>query len=120
MKPSQSPASIPSAGFLPSVRLLVLCLSSALLAALMSNTATATMLIPLGLSLDPSPSNAILIAVAASLGIPFVISTPANAMVYAEGVKSSDLLVPGLILMLIGCLLVSMTGPFVLRLMGIP
>jgi sodium-dependent dicarboxylate transporter 2/3/5 len=78
------------------------------------------MLIPLAGSIDPSPSTAILIAIAASMGIPFVISTPPNAMVYGEGVRSSDLLVPGLILMILGCLLVALTGPFVMRLMGIP
>jgi sodium-dependent dicarboxylate transporter 2/3/5 len=104
----------------PFVRLLVLCFSSAILASLMSNTATATMLIPLAASIDPSPSTAILIAIAASMGIPFVISTPPNAMVYGEGVKSSDLLMPGLILMILGCLLISLTGPTVLRLVGIP
>jgi len=104
----------------PFVRLLVLCLSSAMLAALMSNTGTAAMLIPLARSIDPSPSTAILIAISASMGIPFAISTPPNAMVFGEGVKSSDLLIPGLILMLLGCLLVSLTGPAVLQLMGIP
>lgn len=111
---------VPWAQVSPFVRILVLCFSSAILSALMSNTATATMLIPLAGSLDPSPSTAILIAIAASMGIPFVISTPPNAMVYGEGVRSSDLLVPGLILMLLGCLLISWTGPFVLRVMGIP
>ena len=110
---------VPWAQASPFVRILVLCFSSAILSALMSNTATATFLIPLGLSLDASPSTAIMIAIAASMGIPFVISTPPNAMVYGEGVRSSDLLVPGLILMLLGCLLISWTGPFVLRVMGI-
>jgi sodium-dependent dicarboxylate transporter 2/3/5 len=113
-------AMIPWAQVSPLLRLLVLCFLSATLAALMSNTATAAMLIPLAASIDPSPSTAILIAIAASMGIPFVISTPPNAMVYGEGVRSSDLLVPGLILMILGCLLVGLTGPFVLRLMGIP
>lgn len=112
-------ASVPWTEVSPFVRLLVLCLSSALLSALMSNTATATMLIPLAASLDPAPSTAILIAVSASMGIPFAISTPPNAMVYGEGVKSKDLLVPGLVLMLAGCLLIALTGPMVLRLMGI-
>jgi solute carrier family 13 (sodium-dependent dicarboxylate transporter), member 2/3/5 len=102
-------------------RLLTLCLASALLSALMSNTAAATMLIPLAGSLDPSPSTAILIAIAASMGIPFVISTPPNAMVYGEGgVKTSDLLAPGLVLMIAGCILVSLTGPWMLKLVGIP
>ncbi|HEX7176349.1 MAG TPA: DASS family sodium-coupled anion symporter [Pyrinomonadaceae bacterium] len=103
------------------VRVLVLCSASAMLSALMSNTATVTMLIPLAASLDPSPSTAILIAVAASLGMPFVISTPPNAMVYGEGgVKSSDLLLPGLVLMILGCLVVGLTGPYVLKFIGIP
>ncbi len=105
----------------PAGRLLVLCSASAVLAALMSNTAAATMLIPLAASLDPSPSTAVLIAVAASLGIPFAVSTPPNAMVYGEGgLRSADLLVPGLLLMVLGIVLVSLTGPFVLGAMGIP
>lgn len=34
--------------------------------------------------------------------------------------KPSDLLMPGLILMILGTLLVSLTGPPVLRFLGIP
>jgi sodium-dependent dicarboxylate transporter 2/3/5 len=102
-------------------RLFMLCLSAALLSALMSNTAAVTMLIPLAAGIDPAPSTAILIAIAASLGIPFVISTPPNAMIYGEGgITFSDLAVPGLILMVLGCILVSTTGPLVLNLVGIP
>lgn len=102
-------------------RLFMLCFTAALLSALMSNTAAVTMLIPLAAGIDPAPSTAILIAVAASLGIPFVISTPPNAMIYGEGgITFSDLAVPGLVLMLLGCVLVSATGPFVLNLVGIP
>ena len=48
-----------------------------------------------------------LIAIAASLGIPFAISTPPNAMVYGEGgVTFSDLAIPGIVLMILGCILV--------------
>jgi sodium-dependent dicarboxylate transporter 2/3/5 len=105
----------------PVARLFTLCFASAFLSALMSNTAAVTMLIPLAAGIDPAPSTAILIAIAASLGIPFVISTPPNAMIYGEGgITFSDLAVPGLILMILGCILVSTTGPFVLNLMGIP
>lgn len=105
----------------PVVRLFTLCFASALLSALMSNTAAVTMLIPLAASIDPAPSTAVLIAIAASLGIPFVISTPPNAMVYGEGgITFSDLAVPGLILMILGCAVVSLTGPRVLNLVGIP
>lgn len=103
------------------VMLLGLCLASAFLSALMSNTASATMLIPLAGSISPEPSTAILVAVAASLGIPFVISTPPNAMVYGEGgLQSRDLLVPGMIIMVLGCVVITLTGPFVLGLLGIP
>ena len=103
------------------VVIFTLCFASALLSALMSNTGTAAMLIPLGLTLCPHPSTAILVAIAASFGIPFVISTPPNAMVYGEGgVKTTDLLWPGLVLMIVGCILVSLTGPHVLHWIGIP
>ena len=103
------------------VRLFMLCLTAAFLSALMSNTAAVTMLIPLAAGIDPAPSTAILIAIAASLGIPFVISTPPNAMIYGEGgITFSDLAVPGLILMILGCTLLSTTGPLVLNLVSIP
>jgi sodium-dependent dicarboxylate transporter 2/3/5 len=102
-------------------RLFMLCLTAAVLSALMSNTASVTMLIPLAAGIDAAPSTAVLIAISASLGIPFAISTPPNAMVYGEGgITFSDLAVPGLILMILGCFLVSLTGPFVLNLVGIP
>ena len=102
-------------------RLFMLCLTAALLSALMSNTAAVTMLIPLAAGVDPAPSTAILIAIAASLGIPFVISTPPNAMIYGEGgITFSDLAIPGVILMILGCILVSTTGSLVLNLVGIP
>ena len=42
-------------------------------------------------------------------------------MVYGEGgITFYDLAVPGIILMILGCILVSTTGPLVLNLAGIP
>ncbi|MBC8086776.1 MAG: anion permease, partial [Phycisphaerae bacterium] len=102
------------------VRIFALCLVSATLSALMSNTGTAALLIPLAATIDPSPSTAIIVAVAASLGIPFVVSTPPNAMAVAGGLKPTDLLIPGLILMVGGCVLIALTGHWVLRAVGIP
>ena len=100
--------------------LLVLCLTSAFLSALMSNTATAAVLIPLAATISPEPSTLILIAIAASLGMPFVISTPPNAMVFSEGgLRSHHLLVPGSIIMIVGCVVISATGSFVLAFFGI-
>ena len=62
---------------------------------------------------------AIIIAVASSLGVPFVISTPPNAMAAGRGLQSGDLIVPGLILMVGGCILIALTGPSVLGAVGI-
>jgi sodium-dependent dicarboxylate transporter 2/3/5 len=95
-------------------------LLSAILAALMSNTATAALLIPLGLLLDHSASTAVIIAVATSFGMPFPISTPPNAMVYGTGkVTVGELLQIGLPLMLIGCVIVTLSGTWFLGLIGI-
>lgn len=114
-------ANVPFGDLDPRVSLFVLCLSSALLASLMSNTATAVLLIPLAYALVPFPSTAILIAVSASFGIPFVISTPQNAMAYGEGgVKFGDMFWPGIGLMIVGCLVVSLTGRAILNFAGIP
>lgn len=98
-----------------------LVLASASLASVMSNTGTAALLIPLALAIDASPSTAVIIAIAASFGMPFTISTPPNAMAYGEGtLRTGDLLSMGGLLMLVGCLLVTLTGSAVLRMMGVP
>lgn len=105
----------------PTVGLLVLCLASAFLSALMSNTATVVLLIPFAHALFPAPSTTILLAVAASLGMPFVISTPPNALVFGEGgLKTADLFWPGIVLMVLGCVLLAVTGPIFLKWAGIP
>ena len=114
-------AYIPFDRLAPFVRVLLLCLASALLSAVMSNTATAAFLVPLALTLDPSPSTAIIVAVSTSLGVPFVISTPPNAMAVGTGqLRSRELLLPGMIILLGGCVLVALTGSTVLRTFGIP
>lgn len=97
------------------MQIFVVCFVSAFLAAVMSNTATVTMLVPFALSFIPNPSVAVLVAIAASLGIPFIISTPINAMVHGEGgLKAKDFFVLGFPLMLLGCLLLALTGFYVL------
>ena len=111
---------LPFASAPPTLRILGLCLLSASLSALMSNTGTATLLVPLAMTVAATPSAAVLVAVAASLGAPFVISTPPNAMAFGAGLRARDLLVPGLVIMVAGCLLVALTGPWVLRAVGIP
>lgn len=114
-------ASLPFSELDPTAVLFAVCLLSALFSALMSNTATVVMLIPIATALIPEPSTAILVAVSASFGIPFVISTPQNAMAYGEGgLRTTDLLYPGIVIMVLGCLIVSLTGKFVLGAAGIP
>lgn len=97
---------------LPQVmRLVVVILAAALFSALASNTATATMLIPLAMAIDPSPAMAILVAIGCSLGAPFVFSTPPNAMAVGAGARSRDVLLIGVPLMIGGALFVALTGP---------
>ncbi|NJM52940.1 MAG: hypothetical protein HC846_05815 [Blastocatellia bacterium] len=103
------------AGMPLAMQIFVVCFASALLSALMSNTATVTMLVPFALSFIPNPSVAVLVAIAASLGIPFIISTPINAMVHGEGgLKAKDFFVLGFPLMILGCLVLALTGFWVL------
>jgi len=100
----------------PMLFLFLFVFLAAMLSAVASNTAAAALLIPIGLSLDTSHHFAILVALGTSMGVPFVISTPPNAMAYGKGgLRPLDLLIPGLILMLIGCVLLAVTGPWVLN-----
>lgn len=99
------------------IRITGLVFVCALMGALVSNTATAAMMIPLALGLDLPRTVAILIAIGTSFGVPFSFSSPPNAMAYGEGgVSARDLLRVGLPLMVIGSLLVGLTGPWFLGL----
>jgi sodium-dependent dicarboxylate transporter 2/3/5 len=98
-----------------------LVLGGALLSAVMSNTGTAALLIPLAMSLAPAPSTAVIVAIATSFGMPFAMSTPPNAMAYGEGgLKPTDLLVVGVPTMIIGCAALVLTGQAVLGLFNVP
>jgi len=78
------------------------------------------MLIPLAHGLGLPPAVAVLIAIGTAFGVTFAISTPPNAMAYGEGLSARDLLRVGLPLMIVGGLLVGLTGPHVLRWVGLP
>jgi sodium-dependent dicarboxylate transporter 2/3/5 len=103
------------------VLLFGLVLACASLSSVASNTAAAAILIQLALGVSPSsPAVAILVALGASMGAPFVISTPPNAIAYGQGgLRSRDFLVPGLMLMAAGCVALVVGGPVVLRWLGI-
>ncbi|GDY14610.1 transporter [Planctomycetota bacterium] len=100
-------ASVDWGAFGRPVLLALLATAAALLSALMSNTATATLLIPIALAVIGDPAAVAVVALGCSLGCPFVISTPPNAMAAGEGgLSSTDLLWPGLLLLVIGIALV--------------
>jgi solute carrier family 13 (sodium-dependent dicarboxylate transporter), member 2/3/5 len=108
-------------GWHPTAVLFGLILACALVSAVSSNTAAAAVMIQIATSVSASPATAVLVALGASMGVPFVISTPPNAMVYGEGgLRPRDLMIPGVILMAVGCLALAMVGPSVLRWAGIP
>lgn len=93
--------------------------ATAAMSAVMSNTAATALLVPVALAIAPgSNSLPILVALAASFGMPFVTSTPPNAMVVGAGAHGGDLLWPGLVLMAGGCGVLTFTGTWVLGAYG--
>jgi sodium-dependent dicarboxylate transporter 2/3/5 len=105
----------------PTIALFLLCFLTAALSAVMSNTATVVLMLPIAVAIIPGPSTAILVALSASFGIPLLISTPPNAMAFGQGgLRFGDLFWPGIVVMVVGCALVSLTGKQVLNLAGIP
>jgi sodium-dependent dicarboxylate transporter 2/3/5 len=82
--------------------------------AVSSNTATAILLVPLAIQLIPEPYAAIAVAAACSLGVPFTISTPANALVAGRyEVSNRDMVKIGGPVLLIGSLLMFLTVKWV-------
>jgi sodium-dependent dicarboxylate transporter 2/3/5 len=103
------------------VLLLAMAFACALISAVASNTAAAAMLTQIALGLMPEPSVAVVVALGASMGVPFVISTPPNTMAYGQGgLRTRDFFVPGILLMLGGCGIVAFAVPPVLKWIGIP
>jgi sodium-dependent dicarboxylate transporter 2/3/5 len=118
---ARAPQMLAAATGSESAHLAALVVVGALMSAFMSNTATAALLIPLASVIYPSPAMAILIAIACSFGMPFVISTPPNAIVHGQaGITAADLLWVGLPLMALGCVVLIATGPAALAWLGVP
>lgn len=92
----------------------LLILLAAIGSAVSSNTATAILLVPLAMQLIPEPYAAIAVAAACSLGVPFTISTPANALVAGRyEVSNRDMVKIGGPVLLIGSILMFMTVKWV-------
>lgn len=112
-------AQIPASG---AWALIGLVTATVVLSTFMSNTATANLLLPIGVSLavasigseSPNPYQVgIGIALAASTAMALPISTPPNAIAYAHGVLDTrDMALAGSIMGGIALLLVVLFGPF--------
>lgn len=105
--------------------LLALAATTWLLSNLLSNSATANLIIPIGLALAVSIGQdlvtvGLLLAAASSLGIMLPVSTPPNAIAYATGtVKTSDLAGMGLLVGIVGVLLLGLVMPGLWAALGI-
>ncbi|MEM9585688.1 MAG: DASS family sodium-coupled anion symporter [Planctomycetota bacterium] len=92
------------------------------MSSLMSNTATANLILPIiiGLSVDTVSPMMIGTAFGCSLAMPLPVSTPPNAMAFSSGqINVADMVRPGLILTVTGILLAFTTGYWWWDLMGI-
>lgn len=107
-------------GSMPTLVLMIAMAALALtLSTVISNSATANLLAPVGISLalsqavDLNPLLAgVLIAMACSLAMALPVSTPPNAVAYASGtIESKDMAVVGLTIGLLGLLLVVFVMP---------
>jgi len=77
------------------------CLLAMLLSSVISNTATANLLLPIALSIDPTGQNLlpITVALACSFSLIFPVSTPPNAIVYGTGIVSvKEMSKPGVVI----------------------
>lgn len=84
-----------------------------IMSSVMSNTATANLVMPIILGLSVEPLSPILIgtAFACSLAMPLPVSTPPNAMAFSSGqIAVGDMVKPGLLLTVVGVVLAFTTG----------
>ncbi len=100
--------------------LAILALVALGLSTVISNSATANLLVPIGMTLTMQieginrVQGAVFIAVGASLAMSLPISTPPNAIAYSTGVvKSKDMILVGAIIGAIGWLLFTWVAPMV-------
>jgi len=84
------------------------CLLAMFLTSVISNTATANLLLPIALSIDPSGQNLlpITVALACSFSLAFPISTPPNTLVYGTGmVATRDMSKSGAVISLLSLII---------------
>ena len=101
---------------------IVVGIPAVVMSSVMSNTATANLLLPIvaGMGLNPVAPTMITIAFCCSLAMPLPISTPPNAMAFSSGeLTTRDLIRPGLLLTICGVILVFTLGWWWWDLLGI-
>ena len=93
--------------------MMILSITACVISSLMSNTATANLMMPmiLGLSLESKSPLLLVVAFACSLAMALPISTPPNAMACGSGeLRVADMMKPGALLSAIGLVLVLTIG----------
>jgi len=111
----------------PSIIAALLCVVTLLLSTIISNSAAANLLIPIGLSLAMSGTAGLdpvlvgaLIAVGASLAMALPISTPPNAIAYSTGVVTTkDMALTGAVVGLVGMILFVVVAPPIWKALGL-
>jgi len=105
----------------------VLCLVALVMGSVISHSATANLLVPIGVSLGQAQGVAIspvmagvFIAIGASLAMPLPISTPPNAIAYSTGaVRTHHMALTGVIIGWAGLLLFTKVAPWLWSHMGV-
>ncbi len=105
----------------------VFAVAALVLSTVMSNSASANLLVPLGISLTMSSAIDLdplvvgfMIAVAASLAMALPISTPTNAVAYSSGlIKTGDMAKTGILIGAIGLVLYLVVAPALWSIMGV-
>lgn len=105
--------------------LLVLAIVGWVTSNVISHSASANLLIPMGIGLATTVSAsateiAIILALGCSLGMCLPISTPPNAIAYSTGTTpTKEMTIVGLIVGIVGVLLLALIAPFTWELLGI-
>lgn len=108
---------IMGAQYTPWIMYLVFAYVTMIFSNIMSNTATATILIPLGIFLMPQHAKqiAVIIGLAASTALLLPVSTPPNAIAYSTGlIKQKEFFPGGLLIGLLGPLLIVLMAVLIL------
>ncbi len=94
---------------MPFILVIIFAYVTMIFSNIMSNTATATILIPLGIYLLPDHSKqiAIVVGLAASTALMLAVSTPPNAIAYSTGlIRQKDFFPGGILVGLLGPILI--------------